>query len=220
MYGKWFICVPMASTGKPAGSTWTKSSALPGAKPKLIIAGGSAYARLWDFERFRKIGKRRRVSLSWIWRFSLALVAGGAHPSPFPHAHVVTTTTHKTLRGPRAGSTSPMTRHRQEDQFGDFPGLQGGSAHACDRGEAVAFGEALRPEFKVYAKAVADNAKSLASTLLESGIDLVTGGTDNHLMLVDLRSKGLTARPPKLRSVARISPATRMACRSIRRSPS
>jgi glycine hydroxymethyltransferase len=123
------------------------------------------------------------------------LVAGGAHPSPFPHAHVVTTTTHKTLRGPRGGLNLTNDEEiAKKINSAIFPGLQGGPLMHVIAAKAVAFGEALQPEFKLYAKAVADNAKALASTLLENGYDLVTGGTDNHLMLVDLRSKRLTGK--------------------------
>ena len=164
-------------------------------KPKLIIAGGSAYARHWDFERFRAIcDEVGAYFLVDIAHFA-GLVAGGAHPSPFPHAHVVTTTTHKTLRGPRGG----MILTNEEDlakklNSAIFPGLQGGPLMHVIAAKAVAFGEALRPDFKAYAAAVVANAAALAAALKSRGFDLVTDGTDNHLMLVDLRSKKLTGK--------------------------
>ncbi len=164
-------------------------------KPKLIIAGGSAYARHWDFARFREIAdKVGAVFLVDMAHFS-GLVAGGAHPSPFPHAHVVTTTTHKTLRGPRGGMI--LTNDEalaKKFNSAIFPGIQGGPLMHVIAAKAVAFHEALQPEFKLYAHAVVANAKALAASLQARGFDLVTGGTDNHLMLVDLRSKGLTGK--------------------------
>lgn len=161
-------------------------------KPKLIIAGGSAYPRFWDFAKFREIAD----SIGAVFMVDMAhfagLVAGGAHPSPFPHAHVATTTTHKTLRGPRGGMV--LTNDEalaKKINSAVFPGLQGGPLMHVIAAKAVAFGEALTPEFKSYAQAVVDNAKAMAAALQERGYDLVSGGTDNHLMLVDLRSKGL-----------------------------
>jgi len=161
-------------------------------KPKLIIAGGSAYPRFWDFAKFREIAD----SIGAVFMVDMAhfagLVAGGAHPSPFPHAHVATTTTHKTLRGPRGGMV--LTNDEalaKKINSAVFPGLQGGPLMHVIAAKAVAFGEALTPEFKSYAQAVVENAKAMASALQERGYDLVSGGTDNHLMLVDLRSKGL-----------------------------
>ena len=164
-------------------------------KPKLIIAGGSAYARHWDFARFRAIADAVGAYLLVDMAHFSGLVAGGAHPSPFPHAHVVTTTTHKTLRGPRGG----LILTNEEDlakKFNSaiFPGLQGGPLMHVIAAKAVAFGEALRPEFKTYAHAVVENAKALAGALTARGYDIVTGGTDNHLMLVDLRSKKITGK--------------------------
>jgi glycine hydroxymethyltransferase len=165
------------------------------AKPKIIIAGGSAYARFWDFARFRAIADEVGAYLFVDMAHFAGLVAGGAHPSPFPHAHVATTTTHKTLRGPRGG----MILTDDEDlakKFNSavFPGMQGGPLMHVIAAKAVAFGEALRPEFKAYAHAVVANAKAMAETLKASGFDLVTGGTDNHLLLVDLRPKNLTGK--------------------------
>jgi glycine hydroxymethyltransferase len=164
-------------------------------KPKLIIAGGSAYARHWDFARFREIAdKVGAVFLVDMAHFA-GLVAGGAHPSPFPHAHVVTTTTHKTLRGPRGGMI--LTNDEalaKKFNSAIFPGIQGGPLMHVIAAKAVAFQEALQPSFKIYAKAVVENAKALAESLKSRGFDLVTSGTDNHLMLVDLRSKNLTGK--------------------------
>mgnify|MGYP006269827351 FL=1 len=164
-------------------------------KPKLIIAGGSGYARHWDFAGFRAIAdKVGAIFMVDIAHFA-GLVAGGAHPSPFPHAHVVTSTTHKTLRGPRGGLI--LTNDEaiaKKVNSAVFPGLQGGPLMHVIAAKAVAFGEALMPEFKDYARAVVDNAQSLASALQSRGYDLVTGGTDNHLMLVDLRSKKLNGK--------------------------
>jgi len=126
-------------------------------------------------------------------------VAGGAHPSPFPHAHVVSSTTHKTLRGPRGGLVLTDDEEiAKKINSAIFPGLQGGPLMHVIAGKAVAFGEALRPEFKAYASQVVDNAKALAETLLKGGLDLVTGGTDNHLMLVDLRPKKLTGKAAEI----------------------
>ncbi len=165
------------------------------AKPKLIIAGGSAYARHWDFARFRKIADAVGAYFLVDMAHFSGLVAGGAHPSPFPHAHVVTSTTHKTLRGPRGGIIlTDEEDFARKINSAIFPGLQGGPLMHVIAAKAVAFGEALRPDFKIYARQIVDNAKALASSLTERGFDLVTGGTDNHLMLVDLRSKKLTGK--------------------------
>ena len=164
-------------------------------KPKLIIAGGSAYPRFIDFARFRKIADEVGAIFMVDMAHFAGLVAGGAHPNPLDHAHVVTTTTHKTLRGPRGG----MILSRDEAlgkkiNSAVFPGLQGGPLMHVIAAKAVAFGEALKPEFKLYAKAVVENAKALAETLHAQGLDIVSGGTDTHLMLVDLRPKGTTGR--------------------------
>ncbi|TVR09842.1 MAG: serine hydroxymethyltransferase [Salinarimonadaceae bacterium] len=164
-------------------------------KPKVIVAGGSAYPRHWDFAKFREIADAVGAYFMVDIAHFAGLVAGGAHPSPFPHAHVVTTTTHKTLRGPRGG----MILTNEEDlakKFNSaiFPGLQGGPLMHVIAAKAVAFGEALRPDFKIYAKAVVENAKALADTIAAGGYAITTGGTDNHLMLVDLRPKKLTGK--------------------------
>jgi glycine hydroxymethyltransferase len=164
-------------------------------KPKLIIAGGSAYPRVIDFKRFREIADSVGAFLMVDMAHFAGLVAGGVHPNPLEYADVVTTTTHKTLRGPRGGMI--LSRH---DDLGKkfnsavFPGLQGGPLEHVIAAKAVAFGEALKPAFKKYAKAVADNAKVLAQSMQDGGCDLVSGGTDTHLMLVDLRKKGVTGK--------------------------
>ena len=164
-------------------------------RPKLIIAGGSAYARLWDFARFRAIADEVGALFMVDMAHFAGLVAGGAHPSPFPHAHVVTTTTHKTLRGPRGGMIlTDDEALAKKINSAVFPGLQGGPLMHVIAAKAVAFGEALRPEFRTYAKAIVSNARALAAELREQGLDLVTGGTDNHLLLVDLRPKRLTGK--------------------------
>jgi glycine hydroxymethyltransferase len=162
-------------------------------KPKLIIAGGSAYSRVWDFAKFREIADSIGAYFLVDMAHFSGLVAGGAHPSPFPHAHVVTTTTHKTLRGPRGGLI--LTNDEalaKKFNSAIFPGLQGGPLMHVVAAKAVAFGEALRPDFKVYAQAVVENARALAGSMLSHGFALCAGGTDNHLMLVDLRPKGVT----------------------------
>jgi glycine hydroxymethyltransferase len=164
-------------------------------QPKLIIAGGSAYARFWDFARFRQIADEVGAYFMVDMAHFAGLVAGGAHPSPFPHAHVATTTTHKTLRGPRGGMIlTDDEALAKKINSAVFPGLQGGPLMHVIAAKAVAFGEALRPEFRAYAKAVVANAQALAEELRGQGLDLVTGGTDNHLLLVDLRPKRLTGK--------------------------
>src|SRR5579883_106976 len=164
-------------------------------KPKLIIAGGSGYPRHWDFAGFRAIADKVGAYFFVDMAHFAGLVAGGVHPSPFPHALVVTSTTHKTLRGPRGGLV--LTNDEaiaKKINSAVFPGLQGGPLMHVIAAKAVAFGEALKPEFKLYAKQVVDNAKALAATLVERGFALASGGTDNHLMLVDLRPKQLTGK--------------------------
>src|SRR5215831_1072246 len=164
-------------------------------RPKLIIAGGSAYPRIIDFRRFREIADEVGAYLVVDMAHFAGLVAGGAHPSPLPHAHVVTTTTHKTLRGPRGGAIlSNDEGLAKKLNAAVFPGMQGGPLMHVIAAKAVAFGEALRPSFRLYAKNVVENAKALAETLHTAGFDLVTGGTDTHLMLVDLRKKRITGK--------------------------
>jgi glycine hydroxymethyltransferase len=164
-------------------------------RPKLIIAGGSAYPRIIDFAAFRRIADQVGAWLLVDMAHFSGLVAAGVHPSPFPHAHVVTTTTHKTLRGPRGGMIlSDDTELGKKLNSAVFPGLQGGPLMHVIAAKAVAFGEALRPSFRRYAEAVVENAKVLAAALVERGYDIVSGGTDTHLMLVDLQRRGLTGK--------------------------
>jgi glycine hydroxymethyltransferase len=164
-------------------------------RPRLIIAGGSAYPRIIDFARFRAIADRIGAYLMVDMAHFAGLVAGGAHPSPLPHAHVVTTTTHKTLRGPRGGMilcNDPDIARRIDSAV--FPGLQGGPLMHVIAAKAVALGEAAQPSFAAYARAVIENAQTLAATLQAAGLAIVSGGTDTHLLLVDLRPIGLTGR--------------------------
>ncbi len=164
-------------------------------RPKVIIAGGSAYPRVIDFRAFREIADEVGAKLMVDMAHFAGLVAGGVHPSPFPHAHVVTSTAHKTLRGPRSGFVLTDDEElAKKINSAVFPGLQGGPLMHVIAAKAVAFGEALRPSFKVYAKNVVENAKALAETLKSKGFDIVSGGTDTHLMLVDLRPKRLTGK--------------------------
>ncbi len=164
-------------------------------RPRLIIAGGSAYARVIDFKRFREIADEVGALLLVDMAHFAGLVAGGVHPSPFPHAHIATTTTHKTLRGPRGAIILTNDADlAKKINSAIFPGLQGGPLMHIIAAKAVAFGEALRPEFKAYAGAVVDNAKALGESLKGGGLELVSGGTDTHLLLVDLRPKGLTGK--------------------------
>ncbi len=164
-------------------------------RPKLIIAGGSAYPRTIDFARIRRVADEVGAFFLVDMAHFAGLVAAGVYPSPVPHAHVTTTTTHKTLRGPRGGMIlSNDLDLGKKFNSAVFPGLQGGPLMHVIAGKAVAFGEALRPEFKLYQRAVVDNARLLAETLMEQGCDIVTGGTDSHLMLVDLRPKNTTGK--------------------------
>jgi glycine hydroxymethyltransferase len=159
-------------------------------KPKLIIAGGTAYSRIWDFAAFRQIADEVGAYLMVDMAHFAGLVAGGEHPNPVPHAHVVTSTTHKSLRGPRGGlilSNDEAIAKKLNSAV--FPGLQGGPLMHVIAAKAVALKEALQPDFKTYAKQVVANARALAKSLQEQGLDIVSGGTDNHLMLVDLRPK-------------------------------
>ena len=196
MSGKWFKPVPYSVRREDQRIDMDEVLKLAKEhKPKVIIAGGSAYPRIIDFKRFREIADEVGAYLMVDMAHFAGLVAGGAHPSPFPHAHVVTTTTHKTLRGPRGG----VILTNDEDlakkiNSAVFPGMQGGPLMHVIAAKAVAFGEALRPSFKVYAKNVVENAKALADNLKSHGLDIVSGGTDTHLMLVDLRPKRLTGK--------------------------
>ncbi|MBK5956908.1 serine hydroxymethyltransferase [Rhodoplanes elegans] len=194
--GKWFNVVPYSVRPDDHRIDMDQVRELARAhKPKLIVAGGSAYPRVIDFRAFREIADEVGAYLMVDMAHFAGLVAGGAHPSPFPHAHVVTTTTHKTLRGPRGGVIlSDDEALAKKINSAVFPGMQGGPLMHVIAAKAVAFGEALRPSFKVYAKNVVENAKALAETLKSRGFDIVSGGTDTHLMLVDLRPKQLTGK--------------------------
>ena len=165
-------------------------------KPKLIVAGASAYARKIDFKRFREVADKVGAFLMVDMAHIAGLVAAGLHESPIPYAHVVTTTTHKTLRGPRGGMILSSKEFAEEYKLNKsvFPGIQGGPLMHVIAAKAVCFKEALQPEFKTYAQNVIDNAQALANGLMKRGFDIVSGGTDNHLMLVDLRSKNVTGK--------------------------
>jgi len=164
-------------------------------KPKLILAGGTAYSRIWDWAAFREIADEVGAYLMVDMAHIAGLVAGGVHPSPIPHAHVVTTTTHKSLRGPRGGMILTNDADiAKKVNSAVFPGLQGGPLMHAIAGKAVAFGEALQPEFKTYAEQIVKNARAMADQLMKGGIDIVSGGTDNHLMLADLRPKRVTGK--------------------------
>ncbi|ODT60256.1 MULTISPECIES: serine hydroxymethyltransferase [Paracoccus] len=196
MSGKWFNVV---SYGVDAQTHQLDMEAIAASarqhKPKLIIAGGTAYSRSWDWAAFRKIADEVGAWLLVDMSHISGLVAGGAHASPIPHAHVVTTTTHKSLRGPRGGMilTNDADLAKKMNSA-IFPGLQGGPLMHVIAAKAVAFGEALRPEFKTYAHQVVKNAAAMADELMKGGIDIVSGGTDNHLCLADLRPKGVTGK--------------------------
>ena len=192
--GKWFNAVQYGVRKEDARIDFDEVQRLADEhKPKMIIAGGSAYPRTLDFKRFREIADSCGAILMVDMAHISGLVAAGAHPSPVEHAHVVTSTTHKTLRCGRGG----MIMSNDEDlgkkiNSAMFPGLQGGPLMHAIAGKAAGFGEALKPEFKTYIHNVIDNAKVLAETLVDCGFDIVSGGTDNHIVLVDLRPKGLT----------------------------
>ena len=167
-------------------------------QPKVIIGGGSAYPRLWDFARMREIADKVGATYVFDMAHIAGLVAGGAHPSPVPHAHITTTTTHKTLRGPRAGLIICGQDLAQAVDKAVFPGQQGGPLMHIVAAKAVALGEALRPEFKTYAAQTVANAKTLAQALQEAGFRIISGGTDNHLMLVDVFAKGILGSEAEL----------------------
>ncbi len=196
MSGKWFNPVPY---GVRKDDEWIDMDEVEriaqDCKPKLIICGGTAYSRIWDFPRFRSIADAVGAYLLCDMSHISGLVAGGAHPSPFPHAQIVTSTTHKSLRGPRSGiilwNDETLTKPLN---MAVFPGLQGGPLMHVVAAKATAFLEALRPDFKVYARAVVDNARALAASLEENGLRIVSGGTDNHSMLVDLTARDVTGK--------------------------
>jgi len=192
--GKWFNPVSYAVRQQDQLIDYDQAAEVAlAAKPKVIIAGGSAYSREIDFARFREIADSVGAILMVDIAHYAGLVAGGAYPNPMPHADVVTTTTHKTLRGPRGGMI--LTNDKKLAKKIDsavFPGLQGGPLMHVIAAKAVAFGEALRPEFKLYARQVVENARAMADALAAGGLKIVSGGTDSHLMLVDLTPKGVT----------------------------
>jgi glycine hydroxymethyltransferase len=196
MSGKWFKPVPYGVRREDQRTDLDEVARLAREhRPKVIIAGGSAYPRIINFRRFREIADEVGAILMVDMAHFAGLVAGGAHPSPFPHAHVVTSTTHKTLRGPRGGFILTDDEElAKRINSAVFPGSQGGPLMHVIAAKAVAFGEALRPSFKLYARNVVENAKALAETLKARGLDIVSGGTDTHLMLVDLRPKNLTGK--------------------------
>ena len=192
--GKWFNAVQYGVRQEDARIDFEEVQRLADEhKPKMIIAGGSAYPRVLDFKKFREIADSCGAYLLVDMAHISGLVAAGVHPSPIEHAHVVTSTTHKTLRCGRGGmimSNDPELGKKINSAM--FPGLQGGPLMHAIAGKAAGFGEALKPEFKTYIQNVVDNAQVLAETLLDCGFDIVSGGTDNHIVLVDLRPKGLT----------------------------
>jgi glycine hydroxymethyltransferase len=193
MSGKWFNAVTYGVKEDDHLIDYDQVEALAlEHKPQLIICGGSAYSRQVDFARFREIADKVGAYLHVDMAHFAGLVAGGTHPSPFPHAHVATTTTHKTLRGPRGGMIL-TNDEKLAKKFNSaiFPGLQGGPLMHVIAGKAVAFGDALKPEFKAYSQAVIDNCRAMASALVESGYAVITGGTDTHLALIDLSPKGV-----------------------------
>jgi glycine hydroxymethyltransferase len=194
--GKWFSPVAYGVRAQDGLIDYDNMAELAEqSRPKVIIAGGSAYSRTIDFARFREVADKVGAILMVDMAHFAGLVAAGVFPSPLPHAHVVTTTTHKTLRGPRGGmvlSNDPKLGKKIDSAV--FPGLQGGPLMHVIAAKAVAFGEALTPEFKVYGRRIVDNARALADSLAARGLAIVSGGTDSHLMLVDLRPKGVTGK--------------------------
>jgi len=194
--GKWFNAVHYGVRREDSLIDFDQVEALAREhQPKLILAGGSAYPRQIDFARFRQIADSVGAYFMVDMAHFAGLVAAGVHPSPFPHAHVATTTTHKTLRGPRGGMILTNDADlAKKFNSAVFPGMQGGPLMHVIAGKAVAFGEALRPDFKTYSQTVIDNAKALGETLKAGGLDIVSGGTDTHVVLVDLRPKGLTGK--------------------------
>jgi glycine hydroxymethyltransferase len=194
--GKWFNAIQYGTRKEDGLIDYDEVEALAVEhKPKMIIAGASAYPRVIDWKRFREIADKVGAILFVDMAHYAGLIAGGSYPNPIPHAHVTTSTTHKTLRGPRGGvilTNDDAIAKKLNSAV--FPGLQGGPLEHVIAGKAVAFGEALKPDFKTYAHDIVTNAKVLAQTLVDGGLDIVTGGTDSHIVLVDLRPKGLTGK--------------------------
>ena len=200
MSGKWFdvVSYEVRESDQRIDYDDLRAKALE-TRPKLIVAGGSAYPREIDFAAFRSVADEIGAYLMVDMAHVAGLVAGGVYPDPIPHAHIVTSTTHKTLRGPRGGII--LTNDEalgKKINSAVFPGLQGGPLMHAIAGKAVAFGEALRPEFKAYTQLVVSNARILADTLIARGVAIVSGGTDTHVVLVDLRPKGLTGNVAEL----------------------
>ena len=193
--GKWFNVVPYGLNPDTETIDYEEVERLAKEhRPKMIIAGASAYPRIIDFERFGQIAREVGALLMVDMAHIAGLVATGAHPSPVPHADYVTSTSHKTLRGPRSGFVLCKAEHQAALDKAVFPGLQGGPLEHIIAAKAVAFGEALRPEFTTYIDQVIVNARAMGDAMVECGLRLVSGGTDNHLMLVDLRPAGITGK--------------------------
>ena len=196
MSGKWFNAVPYGVRREDNLIDMDNVYALAKLhRPKLIIAGGTAYSRLWDWKSFRQIADEVGAYLLVDMSHISGLVAGGVHPSPIPYAHITTSTTHKSLRGPRGGLILTNSEElAKKINSAVFPGLQGGPLMHIIAAKAVAFKEALTPEFRSYSSQVVSNAKTLSNTLIENGLDVVSGGTDNHLLVVDLRKKNVNGK--------------------------
>ncbi|PZQ45105.1 MAG: serine hydroxymethyltransferase [Micavibrio aeruginosavorus] len=198
--GKWFNAIQYGVKKEDGLIDYAEVEALAMEhKPKMIVAGASAYPRVIDFKKFREIADKVGAILFADVAHYAGLIAGGSYPSPFPHAHVVTTTTHKTLRGPRGGLILTNDADiAKKVNSAIFPGIQGGPLEHVIAAKAVAFKEALEPSFKAYAKDIVANAKILAQTLIDGGLDIVSGGTDSHIVLVDLRPKNITGKDADL----------------------
>jgi glycine hydroxymethyltransferase len=194
MSGKWFNVVAYGLNAKEEIDYARMEALAREHKPKLLIAGASAYALKTDWARFAKVAKEIGAIFMVDMAHYSGLIAGGVYPSPVPHADVVTSTTHKSLRGPRGGIILMKAEHEKAINSAVFPGLQGGPLMHVIAAKAVAFGEALKPEFKVYSKNILDNAQALAKALVERGLRIVSGRTESHVMLVDLRAKSITGK--------------------------
>ncbi len=220
MSGKWFNAVAYGLNEKEEIDYPRMEALAREHKPKLIIAGASAYSLHIDFERFAKIAREIGAIFMVDMAHYAGLIAAGVYPNPVPHADVVTSTTHKTLRGPRGGIILMKAEHEKAINSAIFPGLQGGPLMHVIAGKAVAFKEAMGKDFKLYQEQVVDNARVMAKVLQERGLRIVSGRTDSHLFLVDLQAKISPARKPKPRSVWHTSRSTRMPSPTIRKNPS
>lgn len=194
MSGKWFNVVPYGLNAKEEIDYDQMEALARQHRPKLLIAGASAYALKTDWARFAKVAKEIDAILMVDMAHYSGLIAGGVYPNPVPHADVVTSTTHKSLRGPRGGIILMKAEHEKAINSAVFPGLQGGPLMHVIAAKAVAFGEALRPEFKAYSQSIIENAQALAESLVARGLRIVSGRTESHLMLVDLRAKHITGK--------------------------